>query len=746
MKQEDSMQYAHIIVDITAAKLDRTFVYRVPENLADKVQIGSVVEVPFGRGNRSMRGYVTGLSDTCALDEEQIKEIRGISDKDVGPEARMVGLAAWMKERYGSTMIAALRTVVPVKQKIRAKETKILVLTADGEKAAKALEQFQKKHQSARARLLEALVKDRQLPMNLAADKLHTTTRTAQFLEEMGLIKIRTSTSYRNPVRAQETAPSQITLGSAQAEAVERICREWDDPQKDRRYLLQGVTGSGKTEVYLELIARAIGQGKAAIVLIPEIALTYQTVMRFYRRFGDRVSIVNSRLSQGERFDQFQRAMRGEIDVMIGPRSALFTPFPNLGIIVIDEEHETSYRSETSPRYHAREVAFYRGKTEGAVVVLGSATPSLEARTMCERGTMTRLFLGERAGGAILPRVQIVDMRKELQEGNRSIISRPLRDLMDRTLEQKRQIMLFLNRRGYAGFVSCRSCGHVVKCPHCDVSLTLHGKRRMVCHYCGYEEEAAAQCPVCQSPHLGIFRAGTEQIEEELHRLFPDAKTLRMDLDTTREKESYARILSAFADHEADILIGTQMIVKGHDFPLVTLVGILAADLSLHVPDFRSAERTFSLLTQAAGRAGRRLEAGNVVIQTYDPSHYSITCAANQDYEAFYRQEMDYREMAAYPPAGQLLAIHIAGEDEAYLDIACSYLQKFLHRAIGSRPVEMMGPAGEAVAKIQDIFRRIIYLKAEDLDMLIDIRKKCEQYIEINEGFCALRVSYELFD
>ncbi|MBQ6321525.1 MAG: primosomal protein N' [Lachnospiraceae bacterium] len=740
------MQYAHIIVDITAAKLDRTFVYRVPENLADKVQIGSVVEVPFGRGNRSMRGYVTGLSDTCALDEEQIKEIRGISDKDVGPEARMVGLAAWMKERYGSTMIAALRTVVPVKQKIRAKETKMLVLTADGEAASKALEQFQKKHQSARSRLLEALIKDTQLPMSLAADKLHTTTRTAQFLEEMGLIEIRTSTSYRNPVRSQELAPSQITLGSAQAEAVERICRDWDDPKKDRRYLLQGVTGSGKTEVYLELIARAIGRGKAAIVLIPEIALTYQTVMRFYRRFGDRVSIVNSRLSQGERFDQFQRAMRGEIDVMIGPRSALFTPFPNLGIIVIDEEHETSYRSETSPRYHAREVAFYRGKTEGAVVVLGSATPSLEARTMCERGTMTRLFLGERAGGAILPQVQIVDMRKELQEGNRSIISRPLRDLMDRTLEQKRQIMLFLNRRGYAGFVSCRSCGHVVKCPHCDVSLTLHGKRRMVCHYCGYEEEASAQCPVCQSPHLGIFRAGTEQIEEELHRLFPDAKTLRMDLDTTREKESYARILSAFADHEADILIGTQMIVKGHDFPLVTLVGILAADLSLHVPDFRSAERTFSLLTQAAGRAGRRLEAGNVVIQTYDPSHYSITCAANQDYEAFYRQEMDYREMAAYPPAGQLLAIHIAGEDEAYLDIACSYLQKFLRRAIGSRPVEMMGPAGETVAKIQDIFRRIIYLKAEDLDMLIDIRKKCEQYIEINEGFCALRVSYELFD
>ena len=740
------MQYAHIIVDITAAKLDRTFVYRVPEGLRDKVQIGSVVEVPFGRGNRCMRGYVTGLADECALREDQVKEIRGISEKDVSPEARMVALAAWMKERYGSTMIAALRTVVPVKQKVRAKETKMLILTAEETEAGKALEQFQKKHQSARARLLEALLNDTQLPMPLAADKLHITTQTALYLEKMGLIEIRTSKSYRNPVHSQETASAQITLGSAQEDAVTRICRDWDDPDKDRRYLLQGVTGSGKTEVYLELIAKVIERGKTAIVLIPEIALTYQTVMRFYRRFGDRVSIVNSRLSQGERFDQFQRAMRGEIDVMIGPRSALFTPFPNLGIIVIDEEHETSYRSENSPRYHAREVAFYRGKTEGAVVVLGSATPSMEARSMCERGEMTRLVLPERAGGAILPRVQIVDMREELRQGNRSIISRQLRELMDRTLEQKRQIMLFLNRRGYAGFVSCRSCGHVVKCPHCDVSLTLHSGRRMICHYCGYEEEAAALCPVCGSPHLGIFRAGTQQIEEELGRLFPDAKTLRMDLDTTREKESYSRILSAFADHEADILIGTQMIVKGHDFPLVTLVGILAADLSLHVPDFRSAERTFSLLTQAAGRAGRRLEAGNVVIQTYDPSHYSITCAAQQDYEAFYRQEMDYREMAGYPPAGQLLAVHIAGEDEAFLDIACSYLKKFLQRAIGRRPVEVMGPAGESIAKIQDIFRRIIYLKGDDLAMLIDLRKKCEQYIDMNEGFSALRVSYELFD
>ena len=691
-------------------------------------------------------GYVVQLTDTTDLKSEQIKPVLGCSDGEVSAEGRMVALAAWLKERYGCTMLQALRTVIPVRQKVKPKENRILVLRDENGQAQGALELFTKKNQKARARLLKALLEENEIPMKVAADKLNITARTVHELEERGLLTLRSEQTWRNPVGGVENIPGSIRLSSGQQAAVDRVVSEWDDPDACGRYLLHGVTGSGKTEVYLELISCALRRGEQAIVLIPEIALTYQTVMRFYKRFGDRISIVNSRLSAGEKYDQFERARRGEIDVMIGPRSALFTPFPNLGIIVIDEEHETAYRSEMSPRYHAREVAFYRAEREHAKVILGSATPSLTSYYLCEKGRMTKLTLTERAGGAVLPDVSIVDMRRELREGNRSILSRRLQEKMDETLENGQQVMLFLNRRGYAGFVSCRECGHVIRCPHCDVSLTLHTGRRLKCHYCGYETGAPEACPECGSGHLGIFKAGTQQIEQELTRKFEGRKVLRMDLDTTRDRESYARILSAFAHHEADILIGTQMIVKGHDFPDVTLVGVLAADLSLNVPDFAGAERTFCLLTQAAGRAGRRLRKGNVVIQTYEPEHYSITCAASQDYESFYEQEMSYRFLASYPPVGALLAIHLAGEDERLLDVACDYLKRFLTLVAGKKDIEILGPAGETIGKIQDVYRKILYLKGPDQRQLIEIRKKCEQYIEINDGFSALRISYELFD
>ena len=369
----------------------------------------------------------------------------------------------------------------------------------------------------------------------------------------------------------------------------------------------------------MELISRVIGQGRQAIVLIPEIALTYQTVMRFYNRFGDRVSIMNSRLSAGERFDQFERAKKGEIDVMIGPRSALFTPFSNLGLIIIDEEHEAAYKSEQVPRYHARETAIQRAKMAQASVVLGSATPSIESYYKAKNGEYVLLRLQKRVQQKPLAECYTVDLREELKEGNRSILSRKLQELMEERLEKKQQTMLFINRRGLAGFVSCRACGHVIKCPHCDVSLSQHTGGRMVCHYCGYEEPEPKVCPSCGSKYISGFKAGTQKIEEIVKKRFPKARTLRMDTDTTRNKDSYEEILSAFANQEADILVGTQMIVKGHDFPNVTLVGVLAADMSLYRNDFHGAERTFQLLTQAAGRAGRGKETGEVVIQTYTP-------------------------------------------------------------------------------------------------------------------------------
>ena len=507
--------------------------------------------------------------------------------------------------------------------------------------------------------------------------------------------------------------------------------------------LIRGVTGSGKTLVYMELMERVLKEGKQVIVLIPEIALTYQNVERFCARFGTRVTVVNSRMTPSERADQMERARRGEVSIMIGPRSALFAPFPDLGLIVIDEEHETSYKSEVTPRYHARETAVRRAGLEHAHVVMGSATPSVDASYACETGAYALFRMDARYGNAALPSVWIADMREELQMGNRSILSGKLREEIEKRLEKKEQVVLFLNRRGYAGFVSCRACGYVMKCPHCDVSLTAHNNGKLVCHYCGYETPQVHACPSCGSPYIGGFRAGTQQIEQNVKKLFPKARVLRMDGDTTKTKNSYEEILSSFAAGEADILIGTQMIVKGHDFPNVTLVGALAADLSLNAVDYRAGERTFQLLTQAVGRAGRGEKPGMAVIQTYHPEHYSIQTAAEQDYRTFYEKEMDYRRLMGYPPAAELLAIHGAGEDEAHLTQAMEYIRRYLIRIRGNREVQIIGPASEAVSKINDLYRMAVYVRAPQEEVLAELREKLERYIEINKGF---RTVYLQFD
>ena len=424
-------------------------------------------------------------------------------------------------------------------------------------------------------------------------------------------------------------------------------------------------------------------------------------------------------------------------------RGSLFTPFPSLGLIVIDEEHEAAYKSEQVPRYHARETAIERASLEGASVVLGSATPSMEAFYRCELGEYTLLELKRRTAKAELPEVYTVDMREELQKGNRSILSDRLHELMEDRLKKKEQIILFLNRRGYAGFLSCRSCGYVVKCPHCDVSLAAHNNGKMVCHYCGYEETVAKKCPSCGSPHIGGFRAGTQQIEELVKKEFPQARVLRMDLDTTRSKEGHEKILSAFANEEADILVGTQMIVKGHDFPNVTLVGVLAADMSLYSDDYRSGERTFQLLTQAAGRAGRGRSPGEVVIQTYSPEHYSIQMAARQDYEGFYEKEMNYRDLMGYPPASQLMAVLMTGADEVRLATAAEYLKKYAVRVNTGEEIQVIGPASPSVGKVNDVYRKVLYLKSREYKELVWIKNHMERYIEINRGFADMRIQFD---
>src|SRR5699024_9713449 len=441
-------------------------------------------------------------------------------------------------------------------------------------------------------------------------------------LEEQGVLAIESEQVFRTPLKETGRQEEAIDYTPEQRQIIDRFREDYLQGIR-HTYLIHGVTGSGKTEVYMEMIRTVVEQGKQAIVLIPEIALTYQTVMRFYRRFGDRVSMMNSRLSEGERHDQMMRASSGQVDVMIGPRSALFTPFPDLGLIVIDEEHELTYKSEQTPRYHARETAIKRAQSEGASVVLGSATPSMEAMYRARRGEYILFEMKNRSRMQEMAEVYTVDLREELKDGNRSILSRKLAGLMRDRLDKKEQIMLFLNRRGYSGFISCRECGHVIKCPHCNVSLSVHRDGRMRCHYCGYSAPRVTECPECGSRHIGEFRAGTQQIEDIVKAEFPEARVLRMDMDTTRQKDAHEKILSAFANEEADVLVGTQMIVKGHDFPNVTLVGVLAADMSLYTSDYRSGERTFQLLTQAAGRAGRGEKPGEAVIQAYDPSHRS---------------------------------------------------------------------------------------------------------------------------
>ncbi len=740
--------YADIIVDITHEKLDKIFQYRIPKEMEGRLQTGMEVLIPFGRANRETKGYVIGFSEKCNYDPEKIKEITQISQNHIAIEAKLVALAAWMKEHYGGTMIQALKTVLPIKQQEKQKEQRSIRLLLDRREAKERLSYFLSKNQTARARVVAALLDRPILPYEYVTRQLKVTAAVLRAMEEQGILQIEAEVVYRNPVTAKRTKQQSFCYTEAQQAAIHIFCEEYRRGKRGT-YLVYGVTGSGKTEVYMEMIEHVIAEGKQAIVLIPEIALTYQTVMRFYQRFGDRVSIINSRLSKGERYDQMLRAKRGEINVMIGPRSALFTPFERLGLIIIDEEHEGTYKSEQTPRYHARETAIARAAMEGASVVLGSATPSMEAFYKAVTGEFRLLRLPERAKQRAMAHVTVADMRKELEKGNRSIFSDALRSLMEDRLKKKEQIMLFLNRRGYAGFISCRSCGHVVKCPHCDVSLSSHRNGKLVCHYCGYEQPMVTSCPECGSSHVVGFRAGTQQIEELLLREFPQAKVLRMDMDTTKQKDGHEKILAAFSSGEADILVGTQMIVKGHDFGNVTLVGVLAADLSLYADDYRAGERTFQLLTQAAGRAGRGEKAGEVVIQTYSPEHYSIVAAAKQDYEQFFQEEMTYRALMGYPPASQLMAVLVSCKEEELLETACHYLKAYAETCCkkcerAGTSVQLIGPASPYVGKVRDTYRRVIYLKSEQEAVLVFLKDQLEQYIEINSGFQNLWIQFDL--
>ena len=728
-------RFANIIVDISHEKVDRPFQYLIPPQLQNVLEVGMSVMIPFGRGNKLIKGYVIELTDQAEYDVSRLKAVDSIVEGGVSAQADSIRLAYWLKEHYGSTMIAALKTVLPVKKKTKQVVKKTIHCKVDAETAYRHSVIFEAKHQTAKCRLMRELSQTSQLPYTLVTGKLNIAAATIRSLVDAGLIEVTEENVYRKPVLKSDLSGKDGTakqLSADQQAVVDAISQDYS-LGISQTYLLRGITGSGKTEVYMALIERMIAGGKQAIVLIPEIALTYQTLLRFYLRFGDRVSVMNSRLSPGERSDQYERAAKGEIDIMIGPRSALFTPFERLGLVIIDEEHESSYKSETMPKFHAREVAQELCRMKHASLLLGSATPSLESYYRARQGEISLFTLNSRLTGGELPKVYVEDLREELKSGNRSIFSRRLQQLLEDRLAKGQQSILFLNRRGYAGFVSCRACGHVMKCPHCDVSLSEHRNGRLVCHYCGYETSQVTRCPQCGSKYILGFRAGTPQIEEVLHKMYPQARVLRMDADTTKTKDSYEDILSRFANEEADILVGTQMIVKGHDFPKVTLVGILAADMSLHTGDYRASERTFQLLTQAAGRAGRGSLAGEVVIQTYQPDHYAVVHAAAQDYEGFYEEEIAYRDLMMYPPVANMLAVLILSDDEMTGVLHSMELADLVKKHFEGRRVQVIGPASAAIGKIQDIYRNIFYIKHRDYEVLVEAKDVMETYIAWKE-------------
>lgn len=739
--------YADVIVDISVEALDRTYQYHIPEMLEDCVATGTPVKVPFGKGNRILNGFVVNITDRPAFDVERIKDILAVGKKQISVEGQLLQIAGFIRDMYGSTMNEALKTVLPIKKKVKSVEEHWLNFAMEKDQIMDILHEYERKHYVAKARLLRGMFSENGTMTRKMADiKYHVKKPVIDTLVKEGLIFVTRERKYRNPSEAGEGKRDSLKiLNDEQRHIVEDFSEDYRNGARGS-YLIYGVTGSGKTEVYINILKTVIGSGRQAIVLIPEIALTFQTVSRFQAAFGERASVIHSRLSEGERYDQYERAKNGQVDIMIGPRSALFTPFENLGIIIVDEEHESSYISESSPKYHSDEVAVYRAGLSGASVVFGSATPSVKRYLAAKEGRCKEYRLTKRAGDAKLPEIHVVDLREELKAKNRSVFSRILQEKIRDRLAKKEQMMLFINRRGYAGFVSCRNCGNVLQCPHCDVSMTAHKNHTgdvdtLACHYCGHAIKMPERCPECGSPYIAAFGLGTQKVEEMLHKLFPAARILRMDADTTTGKNGHEGILSEFRKGNADILIGTQMIVKGHDFPNVTLVAALAADMSMFENDYRSSERTFQLLMQASGRAGRGKKQGEVVIQTYRPDHYVIESVAGQNAESFYENELAFRRMLKYPPYYSMLTVSVLSESGESGKACMAQMLSVIRRQFDNRVI-LVGPAPGAVKRIKDRYRLILYVKAEKQELVLAVKDSINREIDSNKY--AVYIQYEL--
>ncbi len=682
--------FCEVIIDIAHANVDRLFTYHVPEDM--HVEPGQHVLVPFGGGNAPKEGFVISVLETYS-GAYAAKDVHRVIEPYTVLLPDQLALAQWIKTSYNCLLVDALRLMIPsqlrgghVREKIE--RTVCLAEEGNGEEMLRSLLDKSGKPRAPKQYEILSLLMKSSAPMRVP-DLLAYVPNGGQALSALikrGYVVEDGQVTFRRPNALTVGLDKTISLSAAQASAVQAVSAAMTGSQGT--FLLHGVTGSGKTEVYMHCIEHCLQSGKHAIMLVPEIALTPQTVGLFKARFGDSIAVLHSRLSVGERFDEWRRIRLSQASVVVGARSAVMAPMQQIGLIIIDEEHELSYQSETTPRYHALDVAAYRAQLSNATLLLGSATPSLLTYFRAESGRYTLLTLPDRVMHRPMPAVEIVDMREEFLSGNNTIFSGRLTQLLGACIAEGKQAMLFINRRGYSTFVSCRACGYVVQCENCDISMTYHkSENQLRCHFCGASKPLPHTCPNCGKPFIKYFGVGTEQVEERLSELFPAVKTLRMDADTMRRKDALLSLYRAFNGGEAQILIGTQMIAKGHDFPNVTLVGVIAADASLCIPDYRSTERTFQLLTQVAGRAGRDESPGRVVIQTYSPGHPAIQYAKAHDYKRFFTYEINERKKALFPPFSLFVRILFTGLDEDALAKAggdyAEKLDETLHGALG---------------------------------------------------------------
>ena len=766
-------RYAQVIVDVPAMQTNRPYTYELPQELQDQAQVGMRVIVPFGKGERQIQGFIVGLTDEYELAIAP-KRVTSLMDLAPVLNNEALQLADWLAQKTFSFKIRCLQVMLPnVMRASYSKSLRLLSavelpqelnsLFAGGseiefDESKLSAQQLNKLAQMRQAGHLEVVyhVKDRAkaklvgvvtslvdeqnytqfkakvrknahkqlelleflyqnphqsfLQTKLQAD-LQVSLNQLKKAAQQGWLKLAQQERYRDPYgdkTLQVTTPKQLT--PEQQRAVEQIDQAITS-KNATTFLLEGVTGSGKTEVYLQAIAHALSQGRSALMLVPEISLTPQMVQRVKERFGKDVAMLHSALSDGERYDEWRRIERKEAKVVVGARSAIFAPLDDLGLIIIDEEHEASYKQEDMPHYQARDVALWRGKYHSCPVVLGSATPDLATRARAQKGVYQQLNLTKRINGSSLPQVTLVDMREAVKTAPAPDFSQILLDQITERLARKEQVVLMLNRRGYSSFVLCRDCGFVLKCPNCDVSLTLHmDTHSMKCHYCGHEEAIPNRCPSCDSKKIRYYGTGTQKVQAELEKLLPEARILRMDVDTTRKKGAHERLLAKFGAHEADILLGTQMIAKGLDFPDVTLVGVLNADTSLSLPDYRSSERTFQLLTQVSGRAGRADKTGQVVIQTYNPEHYAIQLACRQDYEQFFFYEMNLRHLNNYPPYYYTIKITVSAKSEAEAAKESFAIKKGLDQCLSPQAL-VLGPTPSSILKIKNRFYYQLVIK-----------------------------------